>query len=84
MATIRLTLAATAGFASLPRPIQTRMAAIFRRLTAWPEVSGAKPLRGTLAGRYRMRTGDYRLLFYVAADEVVIEQIGHRDQFYQE
>jgi mRNA-degrading endonuclease RelE of RelBE toxin-antitoxin system len=39
----------------------------------WPEVSGAK----LLAGRYRVRIGDYRLQFFV-------EKIGHRDGFYED
>ena len=47
-------------------------------------MSGAKPLRGELAGRYRLRTGDYRIQFHVAADVVTVEKIGHRDGFYEE
>jgi len=29
---------------------------LLERLEKWPNVSGAKPLRGNLAGRYRLRT----------------------------
>jgi len=54
------------------------------RLEHWPAVSGAKPLRGRLAGHYRIRTGDYRLQFHVEGDSVVIERVGHRDGFYEE
>jgi mRNA-degrading endonuclease RelE of RelBE toxin-antitoxin system len=53
-------------------------------LGGWPEVSGAKPLSGKLAGRYRVRTGDYRVQFYVAGASVIVEKIGHRDRFYEE
>ena len=56
---------------------------LLERLEKWPNVSGAKPLRGNLAGRYRLRTGDFRMQFRVAGDVVVIEQIGHRDGFYE-
>ena len=73
MAAVRLTDAAKAGRASLPRTIQARIVAIFKRLRSWPAVSGAKPLRGNLTGHYRMRTGDYRLRFRVEGDEVVVE-----------
>jgi mRNA-degrading endonuclease RelE of RelBE toxin-antitoxin system len=45
-------------------------------------VSGAKPLRHALAGRYRIRTGGYRVQFRVAGDEVIVEKIGDRDGFY--
>jgi mRNA-degrading endonuclease RelE of RelBE toxin-antitoxin system len=50
----------------------------------WPAVSGAKPLRGDLAGHYRVRTGDYRVQFYLDGDTVVIEKVAHRDGFYEE
>ena len=54
------------------------------RLAAWPHVSGAKPLRGSLAGHYRLRTGDYRIQFCVAGDSVTVTKVGHRDGFYDE
>ena len=54
------------------------------RLEQWPDVSGAKRLAGELAGHYRLRTGDYRVQFYVAGDNVTVERIGHRDGFYGE
>jgi mRNA-degrading endonuclease RelE of RelBE toxin-antitoxin system len=54
------------------------------RLERWPDVSGAKPLSGGLAGRYRLRTGDYRVQFYMDGDNVMVEKIGHRDKFYDE
>ena len=53
------------------------------RLQRWPEVSGAKPLRGELSGYYRMRTGDYRILFRVEGECVRVERVGHRDRFYE-
>ena len=68
----------------LPKPIKGRMAELLVRLAEWPDVSGAKPLTGKLAGRYRLRTGDYRLQFRIEAGQVQVEQIGHRDGFYDE
>lgn len=67
----------------LPKPIKARIIGLIVRLADWPEVSGAKALSGNLAGRWRLRTGDYRLQFYIDGDEVVIEQVGHRDGFYE-
>jgi mRNA-degrading endonuclease RelE of RelBE toxin-antitoxin system len=69
---------------SLPASIQGRLARIVLRLQQWPNVSGAKPLRGKLAGRFRIRTGDYRAQFRIEGEEVVIERVGHRDGFYGE
>jgi len=68
----------------LPKPIKSRMVELLVRLAVWPNVSGAKPLRCNLAGRYRLRTGDYRLQFRIEAGQVVVEQVGHRDGFYNE
>jgi mRNA-degrading endonuclease RelE of RelBE toxin-antitoxin system len=68
---------------ALPVVIKARLVGILARLADWPAVSGAKPLRGRLAGHYRIRTGDYRVQFRVEGDEVVIERVGHRDQFYE-
>ncbi|MDA1053047.1 MAG: type II toxin-antitoxin system RelE/ParE family toxin [Planctomycetota bacterium] len=81
---IRYAKEAQAELIALPLTIKGRIVRLLERLERWPEVSGAKPLRGNLAGRYRMRTGDYRVQFYVAGDELIIEKIGHRDGFYED
>jgi mRNA-degrading endonuclease RelE of RelBE toxin-antitoxin system len=39
---------------------------------------------GRLAGHYRIRTGDYRVQFYVEGETVIVEKIAHRDGFYEE
>ena len=71
-------------YLELPATIKNRMAKLLARLEGWPNVSGAKPMRGDLAGRYRLRTGDYRLLFRVTKTEIIVERIGHRDGFYED
>ncbi len=68
----------------LPKVIRARVWQLIHRLQQWPEISGAKPLRGKLAGKYRLRTGDYRLQFRIEGRNVVIEQIGHRAGFYDD
>ena len=72
-------------FVALPRVIQTRVLTLFERLRGWPMVSGAKPLTGKLAGRYRLRTGDYRVQFRVDHGRMrrripELVQTGARDQ----
>lgn len=73
--------------AKLPKSIRARIHAVLSRLHEWPEVSGAKPLTGNLAGNlaghYRVRTGDYRVQFSVTPDKLIVERIGHRDGFYE-
>jgi mRNA-degrading endonuclease RelE of RelBE toxin-antitoxin system len=68
----------------LPKTIRIRVHQLIKRLQCWPEISGAKPLRGNLAGRFRLRTGDYRLQFHIEGQDIVVEQIGHRAGFYEE
>jgi mRNA interferase RelE/StbE len=84
MATVALTPDAADDFDALPLAIHGRVLVILERLGKWPHVSGAKPLRGTLAGRRRIRTGDYRVQFHVAGRRVIVEKIGHRDRFYED
>lgn len=84
MPNVTLLYDAAMQLGDLPKPIKARMVELMIRLADWPEVSGAKPLSGKLAGRYRLRTGDYRLQFRIEAGQVWVEQIGHRDGFYDE
>lgn len=82
MAEVRITEEATAEFARLPKVVKARVLKLVERLAEWPTVSGAKPLSGDLAGRYRLRSGDYRVQFHVKGETVIVERIGHRDGFY--
>jgi mRNA-degrading endonuclease RelE of RelBE toxin-antitoxin system len=84
MATVTLTPGAQEQFDALPTTIKARMQRLFRRLENWPHASGAKPLRGALAGQFRLRTGDYRVQFRAQGETVVVTRVGHRDGFYDE
>jgi len=83
MAKVKLTAEAAEGLEDLPRVIHYRMLVLLERLGRWPAVSGARPLTGRLAGRYRLRTGDWRLQFRLEGQTVIVEKIGHRDRFYE-
>ncbi len=84
MVTVRVTPQALDQIDRLPAEIVARVERLFVRLAKWPAVSGAKPLSGPLAGRWRLRTGDYRVQFRVEGQSVVVEKVGHRDKFYEE
>ena len=84
MAKVELTRDAEGQVDELPRAIRLRLLDVVRRLEKWPHVSGAKPLRGKLAGHFRIRTGDYRVQFFLEGEVAVIEKVGHRDGFYEE
>jgi mRNA-degrading endonuclease RelE of RelBE toxin-antitoxin system len=66
----------------LPIHLNAQAQKIIERLARWPQVSGAKPLRGKLKGHYRIRMGEHRMQFTAAADIVTVEKIGKRDKFY--
>jgi len=90
MAKLVMTPEAADQLEDLPVTIHQRVLKLLDRLARWPAVSGAKPLRHGLAGRYRLRTGDYRVQFHAPGshgggeDVVIVEKIGHRDGFYED
>lgn len=42
-----------------------------------------KPLKGNLAGRYRYRVGDYRVIYRIDESQVIILAIEHRSKAYE-
>ena len=84
MAVVILTSEARRQAEHLPMPIFGRITKLVERLRDWPAVSGAKPLSGRLTGRFRLRTGDYRLQFRVEGEKIIVEKIGHRERFYED
>jgi mRNA-degrading endonuclease RelE of RelBE toxin-antitoxin system len=72
-ATVVLTPDAVREIGELPAPIIARMDRLVERLRQWPAVSGVKKLKGDLAGKYRLRTGDYRLQFRVEQTKKVVQ-----------
>jgi mRNA-degrading endonuclease RelE of RelBE toxin-antitoxin system len=70
-------------FSRLPLTVKERVRDVFERLASWPSVSGAKTLRGALVGHFRIRTGDWRIVFRVVAPNVVVVTIAHRSKVYE-
>ncbi len=56
--------------------------AIETRLTEVPHLYG-EPLRKTLHGYWKLRVGDYRVIFKIAGKEVWILGIIHRKKVYE-
>lgn len=68
----------------IPRNLRARIArAIEARLTLAPERYGA-PLRGSLKPYWKLRIGDYRVVFRVVGQEVWIFTILHRKVVYEQ
>lgn len=78
-----LTEEAAGELDDVPEVIRLRVRGLLSRLRNWPTVSGAKPLTGTLKGKCRIRTGDYRVQFRLDGERIIVEKIGHRDGFYE-
>lgn len=68
----------------LPREIIARLVAVAEALAVNPHPPGAKKLSGT-DHAYRVRTGDYRLVYEVQSGELFIHiiRIGHRREVYR-
>ncbi len=56
--------------------------AIEDRLATQPETYG-KPLRKTLKGYWKLRVGDYRIVFKVSSNSILIFGIIHRKEVYK-
>ncbi len=84
VARVLLTSEGQEDFDRLPRSMRTRVAAVFERLTGWPTVSGAKALRHEWKGHYRIRVGDWRVIFQIIKPDILIVRIKHRSEVYEE
>jgi mRNA interferase RelE/StbE len=69
---------------AIPLNVRERIAqAVQSRLTTAPERYGS-PLRGTLRGYWKLRVGDYRVVYRIVEEEVWILAIRHRRLVYEE
>ena len=83
---VEVQLSAERDFDHLPAKAQGQ---VFRALAALeenPRPPGIVALKGKLKGRYRLRTGDFRISYSVEdkAKVVRVWQIGNRDKFYNQ
>jgi mRNA interferase RelE/StbE len=76
-------LVSTDDIPSMPRNLQRRLAkAIESRLTTAPERYG-EPLRASSKGYWKLRVGDYRVVYKIVRQEVWILAILHRKKVYE-
>lgn len=79
-----LDLEAQADVLGLPLTMRVRLDAIIKRLEQWPSVSGAKPLQHEWKGHYRIRMGDWRVIFRVVKPDLIVVRIAHRSTVYED
>ncbi|MEL6822927.1 MAG: type II toxin-antitoxin system RelE/ParE family toxin [Calditrichota bacterium] len=53
----------------------------FQFLMTRPE--DGKPLTGNFSGYYSLRVGDYRVIYIIRGETVIIARIGHRSDAYK-
>ena len=70
-------------FDDLPASIQERIHAVVERLKYWPNLTGAKPLVENWRGHFRIRTGDYRIIFRPLGKTIFVERIANRRDIYE-
>jgi mRNA-degrading endonuclease RelE of RelBE toxin-antitoxin system len=75
---------AQADYEDLPATIQARVNDVIERLKQWPNVSGAKPLRREWSGHFRIRTGDWRVIFRPVTPCLLVVRIKHRSEVYED
>jgi len=46
-------------------------------------VGSSKKLSSTILGTYRYRVGDYRIIFDIEEDKVIVLRVGHRKDIYR-
>jgi mRNA interferase RelE/StbE len=82
---IRVLDAAARELASLDKPVARRIAKRIQWLAENLDSLQPKALTGDLAGFYKLRAGDYRILYEILRDEetIVIHLIGHRRDVYR-
>jgi mRNA interferase RelE/StbE len=69
----------------LPRSVRIRVWEAILELRVDPRPHGARPLAGQRERRYRIRVGEYRILYQIddRAQSVVVVEVGHRSSVYR-
>ena len=85
MVHIRILDTATRELARLDKPTGRRIVERINWLAANLDKIRPEALTADLAGLYRLRIGDYRVIYEIVHDEqtVVIHAIGHRREVYR-
>ncbi|MGD1932385.1 MAG: type II toxin-antitoxin system RelE/ParE family toxin [Leptolyngbyaceae cyanobacterium] len=82
---VRLTKRAAKFYKSADAALARRLARAFAVLESTPrQHPNIKALKGKLAGQYRYRVGDYRIVYRIQDDEieVIILLVAHRGEVY--
>lgn len=81
---IFLKRSATSELRALPKKTRQRLVACIRQLATQPRPGGVEKLKG-FDGMYRIRSGDYRVVYEIndAVVTVMVIKVGHRKDVYR-
>jgi mRNA interferase RelE/StbE len=73
------------ALAKLPKDVLRRVTAGIDKLAHNPRPPGAKALQGTEKGYLRLRVGDYRVVYRIENERllVLVVRVGHRREVYR-
>ena len=82
---IRMLEGAARELAGLDKPVGRRIVQRINWLAANLDNIRPQHFTGDLAGFYKLRVGDYRIIYEILHDEevIVIHEIGHRREIYR-
>ena len=83
---VRISPAADREIRKLDRPIQSRILKRLDGLMMDPRPNGVEKLVGSDVPRYRVRVGDYRIVYRIDDQvlTVLVLKVGHRKEIYRE
>lgn len=81
---VELKKSAEKALFKLPKPVIKKVIDLLTELKNDPRPKGCKKLTGS-SNTYRIRTGDYRVIYSIFDDALVIDviKIGHRKEIYK-
>jgi len=82
---VRILDSAIRELARLDKPVGRRIVERINWLALRVDKIRLEPLKGELAGLYKLRVGDYRVIYEILHEErtIVIHAIGHRREIYR-
>jgi mRNA interferase RelE/StbE len=83
LAEVEWTDPAVEDLSKLDKPIATRIIRKISWISSHFESIIPEPLSGELKGAYKIRVGDWRVVYTIEGDTIVIHAIGHRREIYE-
>ncbi len=81
---VQITAKAGKTLKSIPAKDQKRIAGAIQLLALNPTPPNSKSLKGELRGLWRVRVGDYRIVYQIVEAElrILVIKVGHRKNIY--